>query len=75
MGYQQIRCFFLRVEVIEFENVCPIYGPNCPQRNDGGWISVGDVGAMVLSDRKTMAEEGMVVLIIPKHEGDTTLLI
>lgn len=30
-------------------------------------LGVGDVGSMVLSDRKQMAEEGMLVVIIPKH--------
>ncbi len=32
-------------------------------------LGVGDVGSMVLSDRKKMAEEGMVVIIIPKMNG------
>ncbi len=32
-------------------------------------LGVGDVGAVVLSDRKRMAEEGMVVVIIPKASG------
>lgn len=33
-------------------------------------LGVGDVGAVVLSDRKRMAEEGMVVVIIPKASGE-----
>lgn len=32
-------------------------------------LGVGDVGAVVLSDRKRMAEEGMVVVIIPENAG------
>ncbi|MBI5151633.1 MAG: ribonuclease J [Candidatus Pacebacteria bacterium] len=32
-------------------------------------LGVGDVGAVVLADRKTMAEEGMVTVIIPEQEG------
>jgi ribonuclease J len=32
-------------------------------------LGVGDVGSMVLNDRRNMAEEGMVVIIIPK-KGD-----
>lgn len=32
-------------------------------------LGVGDVGNMVLSDRKTMAEEGMVVVVIPEYAG------
>lgn len=32
-------------------------------------LGVGDVGNIVLSDRKQMAEEGMVVIIIPQRHG------
>lgn len=33
-------------------------------------LGVGDVGNIVLSDRKTMAEEGMVVVIVPEQAGE-----
>jgi len=33
-------------------------------------LGVGDVGTVVLADRKTMAEEGMVCVIIPDREGE-----
>lgn len=33
-------------------------------------LGVGDVGNIVLADRKTMAEEGMVVVIIPERAGE-----
>lgn len=32
-------------------------------------LGIGDVGNMVLADRKTMAEEGMVTVIIPEYAG------
>lgn len=34
---------------------------------------VGDVGTVVLSDRKTMAQDGMLVLVIPKLYGELGL--
>lgn len=33
-------------------------------------LGVGDVGSVVLADRKNMAEEGMVCVIIPDREGE-----
>ncbi|HKY73892.1 MAG TPA: ribonuclease J [Patescibacteria group bacterium] len=36
-------------------------------------LGVGDVGTVVLNDRKSMAEEGMVVVIIPDREGEYDL--
>lgn len=33
-------------------------------------LGVGDVGTVVLSDRKQMAEEGMIVVIIPETAGE-----
>jgi ribonuclease J len=34
---------------------------------------VGDVGTVVLSDRKMMAQDGMIVLVVPKHGQDYDL--
>ncbi|MBQ0037138.1 MAG: ribonuclease J [Clostridiales bacterium] len=39
---------------------------------DGG--SVGDVGAVVLNDRKLLAEDGMVVVVLPMSSHDHQLL-
>ncbi len=39
-----------------------------PQLIDG--LGVGDVGPMVLSDRRSLAEAGMVVVVIPRSRGE-----
>jgi ribonuclease J len=33
-------------------------------------LRVGDVGSVVLADRKTMSQDGMVTIIIPKRKGE-----
>jgi len=38
-----------------------------PRLVDG--LGVGDVGHAVLSDRQALGREGMVVLVIPRHDG------
>jgi ribonuclease J len=57
-------------QVIEFENGQRSWGETILLKElmvDGK--GVGDVGTMVLSDRKIMSQDGMLVLVIPK-EGD-----
>lgn len=61
-------------QVIEFENGHQQWGEKILLRDlmvDGK--GVGDVGTMVLSDRKIMSQDGMLVLVIPK-QGDRYLL-
>ncbi|HSW90115.1 MAG TPA: ribonuclease J [Patescibacteria group bacterium] len=56
-------------EVVEFENERAAKGETLALKSlmvDG--LGVGDVGSAVLHDRKTMAEEGMVVIIISKDD-------
>lgn len=57
-------------QVIEFSGARAKYGQTIPLKEmmvDG--LGVGDVGTSVLTDRKTMAEEGMIVLMIPVKDG------
>ncbi len=57
-------------QVIEFESQHVKFAEKLSLKElmvDG--LRVGDVGTIVLADRKTMAEEGMVTVIIPKHKG------
>ncbi len=42
-----------------------------PQLIDG--LGIGDVGPMVLSDRRSLAEAGMVVVVIPRAQGQFDL--
>jgi len=34
---------------------------------------IGDIGTVVLSDRKVMSQNGMIVLVIPKYKGEADL--
>ncbi len=36
-------------------------------------LGIGDVGPVVLSDRKSMSEAGIIVLVIPKRKGQLDL--
>lgn len=71
MGYSQNHVLLPRSgQVIEFSQGQVRLTETIPLKEmmvDG--LGVGDVGAMVLSDRKTMAEEGMITVIIPKAQA------
>ncbi len=57
-------------QVIEFEQGIQNWGETLLLKElmvDGK--GVGDVGTMVLSDRKTMSQDGMLILVIPKVNG------
>lgn len=61
-------------QVIEFENNQHNWGETLLLRElmvDGKGI--GDVGTMVLSDRKIMSQDGMLVLVIPRILGEYQL--
>lgn len=70
MGYQRGDVLLPKDgQIIEFEYGTARMGDTLTLKSlmvDG--LGVGDVGNMVLSDRKKMAEEGMVVVIIPKSK-------
>lgn len=54
-------------QIIEFDHETAAFGETVPLKSmmvDG--LGVGDVGNVVLSDRQTMAQEGMVVVIVPR---------
>lgn len=54
-------------QVVQFENGQSVWGETIQLKElmvDGKGI--GDVGTMVLSDRKIMSQDGMVVLVVPK---------
>jgi ribonuclease J len=42
-----------------------------PQLIDG--LGIGDVGPAVLSDRRSLAEAGIVVVVVPRHRGEFDL--
>lgn len=42
-----------------------------PRAVDG--LGIGDVGPVVLSDRLSLAQAGMVVVVIPRHQGEMDL--
>jgi len=42
-----------------------------PRLVDG--LGVGDVGPMVLSDRRALSQSGMIVLVLPRHRGEFDL--
>ena len=69
MGYRQQHVLLPKTgQVVEFENGTARFTDTINLKEmmvDG--LGVGDVGQMVLSDRKTMAEEGMIVVILQKH--------
>ncbi len=71
MGYQSDAVFLLQegqtLEVDHDQNVKK--GQTIQLKNimvDG--LGIGDVGRIVLRDRKVMAEEGMIVVIVPIHQ-------
>jgi ribonuclease J len=58
-------------QVIEFSDGRTQYGEKLNLKDlmvDG--LRVGDVGSVVLADRKTMSQDGMVTIIIPKRKGE-----
>lgn len=71
MGYPNNRLALpVSGQVVEFSGGKMKLGETIPLRDlmvDG--LGVGDVGTVVLSDRKNMAEEGMVTVIIPERSG------
>lgn len=61
-------------EVVSFENQQYRTGETLTLRElmvDGKGI--GDVGTIVLSDRRTMSEDGMIVIVVPKFSGSFDL--
>jgi ribonuclease J len=61
-------------DIIGFENGRPSIVDKItlkPQLIDG--LGVGDVGPMVLSDRRSLSEAGMVVVVIPRMHGQFDL--
>jgi ribonuclease J len=57
-------------QVIELSHQQAKYGETLtlvPRLVDG--LGVGDVGPTVLSDRQSLGREGMIVLVLPKHNG------
>ncbi len=61
-------------DVLEFEDGQPRVGEHLnlqPRYVDG--LGVGDVGRSVLSDRRALGTEGMIVLVIPKAGGKLDL--
>jgi ribonuclease J len=61
-------------DIVGFENGRPSIVDKItlkPQLIDG--LGVGDVGPMVLSDRRSLAEAGMVVVVIPRMNGQFDL--
>jgi ribonuclease J len=61
-------------EVVQFEDGKKSFGEKILLKElmvDGK--GVGDVGTMVLSDRKIMSQDGMLVLVIPKIKGKMDL--
>jgi len=70
MGWEEKDVFILEEgDILEFEGGQAFVKENVGTRNvliDG--LGIGDVGNIVLRDRKMMAEEGMVVVILPLEE-------
>ncbi len=68
MGYPEGTVLLPKTgQVIEFKDGTAKFSDTIAIREmmvDG--LGVGDVGSMVLNDRRNMAEEGMVVIIIPR---------
>jgi ribonuclease J len=67
MGYQDSQIILIEDgETVEFENGGWKKGEKAPVKNvliDG--LGVGDVGNVVLRDRRTMAADGIVIVVIP----------
>ncbi len=66
MGFREDEVFELRAgDSVEFSPNQAVKGPTIPVKSvlvDG--LGVGDVGAVVLSDRKTLAKEGIVIVVL-----------
>jgi ribonuclease J len=71
MGYEDHQVLIpAHGDIIEFENGRPRVGEHLnlqPRYVDG--LGVGDVGRSVLSDRRALGTEGMIVLVMPKVAG------
>ncbi|MBW7944395.1 ribonuclease J [Patescibacteria group bacterium] len=71
MGYQENQVVIpAHGDIVEFEGGIPRLGEHLnlqPRLVDG--LGVGDVGRSVLSDRRALGTEGMIVLVIPKVAG------
>lgn len=71
MGYRDNQVIIPAYgEVIEFENGQPKVADHLelhPRLVDG--LGIGDVGRSVLMDRQSLGTEGMIVLIIPRKDG------
>lgn len=75
MGYEDHQVLIpAHGDIIEFEDGRPSVGEHLnlqPRYVDG--LGVGDVGRSVLSDRRALGAEGMIVLVIPKVAGKLDL--
>lgn len=71
MGYKPEQVLIPGMgDVVEFKEGVPSVTDHLdlqPQLVDG--LGVGDVGRAVLSDRQELGREGMIVLVLPKHNG------
>ncbi|PWU24245.1 ribonuclease J [Candidatus Cerribacteria bacterium 'Amazon FNV 2010 28 9'] len=71
MGYKKAQVLLPKTgEIMEFSQGTAHVAQTLQLKTmmvDG--LGVGDVGSVVLSDRKKMAEEGMIVIIIPTFNG------
>ncbi len=75
LGYTQDKVLLPESgEILAFENqiVSSLDTINLqPQIVDG--LGIGDVGPVVLSDRRTLGQAGIVVVVIPRHKRDFLL--
>jgi len=71
MGYKPEQVLIPGMgDVVEFKDGLPSVVDHLdlqPRLVDG--LGVGDVGRAVLSDRQALGREGMIVLVLPKHDG------
>ncbi len=71
MGYKPEQVLIPGMgDVVEFSDGLPSVTDHLdlqPRLVDG--LGVGDVGRAVLSDRQSLGREGMIVLVLPKHNG------
>lgn len=76
MGFQENEVFELRAgDSVEFSPNQGLRGPTIPVKSvlvDG--LGVGDVGAVVLGDRKVLAKEGVVVVVLRFDKRSKTLI-